>query len=119
MRLVDVPLASELTHVRFYTNSFDRAPVGYWLDGGEQRRRWLLKSLLRADGLVEADYVARFGGEPTAELPQLLDLVTAGLAEREGGVLRLSAAGLERSDAIGPWLGSEAVRSAMRTHRPR
>ena len=31
---------------------FDRAAVGYALDDVELRRRWLIKSLLRADGAL-------------------------------------------------------------------
>lgn len=106
-------------YLRCSAGDFDHAAVGYRLDGTEQRRRWLLKSLLRADGLDERGYAERFGTPPAAELPHLLDLVAAGYAVRRDGVLRLTPSGLERSDAIGPWLVSEEVRSAMQAYRPR
>lgn len=106
-------------YLRSPAEDFDHAPVGYRLDGAEQRRRWLLKSLLRADGVRVTTYRQRFGAEPAEDFPQLLDLVAAGYAVSGAGVLRLTAAGLERSDAIGPWLVSDQVRSAMRAYRLR
>ena len=41
-----------------------------------------------------------------------------GLALIEGDRLRLSARGLELSDAIGPWLYSARVRARMAEHPP-
>ncbi|AGZ39016.1 coproporphyrinogen III oxidase [Actinoplanes friuliensis DSM 7358] len=90
---------------------FAWAEFGFALDDAEQRRRWLLKSLLRAVGVDEAAYLARFGSLPAQDFPQLAELTDRGLAT-DGG-LRLTAAGLARSDAIGPWLVSGAVRRAM------
>ncbi|KUL39108.1 STM4012 family radical SAM protein [Actinoplanes awajinensis] len=92
-------------------DDFRYAEVGFALDQTEQRRRWLIKSLLRAEGLDEYAYRRRFGTAPAADFPQLEQLVEAGWAEPGG--LRLTPAGLERSDAIGPWLTSTEVRSAM------
>ncbi|GAA3242616.1 STM4012 family radical SAM protein [Dactylosporangium siamense] len=94
---------------------FDVAEVGFVLDGTEQRRRWLLKSLLRASGVVPGDYLARFGTTVDDDFPALRRL-------RESGHLdghRLTAEGLAHSDAIGPWLTSAGVRAAMAGHVPR
>ncbi|MER7168147.1 STM4012 family radical SAM protein [Micromonospora sp. NPDC000207] len=91
---------------------FRYAEFGYRLDAVEQRRRWLLKSLLRVEGVDAAAYQARFGTPPAEDFPDLSHLVERGWAT-EGG-LRLTPAGLARSDAVGPWLTSEAVRHAMR-----
>jgi oxygen-independent coproporphyrinogen-3 oxidase len=96
---------------------FAYAEVGFRLDDAEQRRRWLIKSLLRADGIDAPAYRKRFGAEPTADFPQLVALAEAGLTEPDG--LRLTPAGLERSDAIGPWLTSAEVRHAMAGYRAR
>ncbi len=96
---------------------FAYAEVGFTLDDAEQRRRWLIKSLLRAEGLDPSAYRKRFATDPEADFPQLSTLVENGLAEPGG--LRLTPAGLERSDAIGPWLTSEPVRSAMAGYQPR
>lgn len=86
---------------------------GIELSDEEQRRRWLIQSVLQHEGLVLADYRARFGSEAeldfASELRQLLD---AGLLERDAERLVPSAQGLAWSDAIGPWLYSEVVRIA-------
>lgn len=91
------------------------ASYGFRLDEDEQRRRWALQTLLQADGLDLAGWRARFGGEPLAQLPQLRELLDLGwAAEPPGdGRLVLTEAGLERSDAIGPWLTSPRVRALM------
>ncbi|WP_432975763.1 STM4012 family radical SAM protein [Dactylosporangium sp. CA-233914] len=91
---------------------FDVAEVGFALDAGERRRRWLLKSLLRAEGVDAAAYAARFGTAVDDDFPALESLRTAGYAEGH----RLTADGLARSDAIGPWLISGGVRAAMAGH---
>ncbi|GAB7038576.1 MULTISPECIES: STM4012 family radical SAM protein [Catenuloplanes] len=92
-------------------DDFRFAEFGYRLDASEQRRRWLLKSLLRAEGVPAADYRARFGTAHTDDFPQLAALVERGWLEPSRD--RLTAAGLARSDAIGPWLVSGEVRAAM------
>ena len=99
------------------------ARVGYHLDPDEQRRRWLLKSLLRADGVDVAAYARRFAVPPRDDFPQLDELIVRGWLAPPGtgevagdaapARLRLTAEGLARSDAIGPWLVSPAVRRAM------
>ncbi|MET0493151.1 MAG: STM4012 family radical SAM protein [Actinoplanes sp.] len=88
---------------------FGYAEHGFTLDGTEQRRRWLLKSLLRADGVDGAAYLARFGSSPGLDFPQLAVLADRGWVDG----LRLTAEGLVHSDAVGPWLVSGAVRQAM------
>ena len=92
-------------------DDFRYAEFGYRLDGSEQRRRWLLKSLLRAEGVPAADYQARFGTPHTSDFPQLRALVDRGWLAP--GLDRLTAEGLAWSDAIGPWLVSGEVRAAM------
>ncbi|WP_433608646.1 STM4012 family radical SAM protein [Dactylosporangium sp. CA-139114] len=91
---------------------FDVAEVGFALDAAEQRRRWLLKSLLRAEGVDPAGYSARFGTSVDDDFPALAGLRDAGYAEGH----RLTAEGLAHSDAIGPWLISAGVREAMAGH---
>ncbi|MGC4808233.1 STM4012 family radical SAM protein [Micromonospora sp. DT233] len=98
-------------------DDFRFAEFGFHLDDAEQRRRWLLKSLLRAEGVDPVAYAARFGGPPGADFPELGRLVDRGWAA-DGG-LRLTPAGLARSDAIGPWLTSARVHRAMTGYVPR
>lgn len=99
--------------------AFAYADHGIRLDDEDRRRRFVLLSLLQADGLSLADYVAVFGADVFADLPQLLDLEEAELAIRRQGRLELTAAGLERSDAIGPWLQAAGVRARMQSFAPR
>ncbi|MGY2894411.1 STM4012 family radical SAM protein [Deinococcus sp. UYEF24] len=90
---------------------FSVASHGLHLSLGEQRRRFLLQSLLHVSGLSLEDYRTTFGSEVSSDFPKLGELSSAGLAALHGGVLRLTPAGLERSDAIGPWLYSAAVQA--------
>ncbi|MEZ6188561.1 MAG: STM4012 family radical SAM protein [Planctomycetota bacterium] len=94
-------------------DALGRAHHGYVLDLEEQRRRWAIQSLLCWEGLDARTYRARFGSDPLDDLPQLRELAPLGLATEERGVLRLAPAGLEQSDAIGPWLISPAVEARM------
>jgi oxygen-independent coproporphyrinogen-3 oxidase len=90
---------------------FDVAEYGFALDGSERRRRWLLKSLLRADGVSRDGYARRFGSTVDDDFPELARLASAGYLD--AGSARLTALGLAYSDAIGPWLVSPGVREAM------
>lgn len=98
---------------------FAAADHGFDLDPDEQRRRYLLQSLLTADGLATARYAERFGTPPADDFPELDALAEAGLATVEPDWVRLTAAGLERSDAIGPLFFSPAVRDRVRGYDPR
>lgn len=103
---------------------FAFAEVGFTLDGTEQRRRWLVKSLLRADGASTGAWRERFGDaglegsarEP-AELPRLGELHDRGWLAEDGERIRLTDEGLAHSDAIGPWLVSGPVHAAMQEYQ--
>jgi oxygen-independent coproporphyrinogen-3 oxidase len=95
------------------SKQFAWADYGCRLDSEEQRRRYVLKSVLRVDGLSLADYRSHFGTDAFEDLPQLTELLEEELAEAPGGTLRLNARGFEASDVIGPWLASPSVRSRM------
>jgi oxygen-independent coproporphyrinogen-3 oxidase len=91
---------------------FSEADYGCSLDATEQRRRYVLKSLLRSDGLDLEAYRARFGSDPMCDLPELTELSELDLVSRENP-LQLNGRGLELSDVIGPWLCSPAMREKM------
>lgn len=93
--------------------AFARAEYGIRLIAAEQRRRYVIKSLLHAEGLAMDDYQARYGSTALADFPELEELCDRGLSVREGERLRLTPSGLERSDAIGPWLYSNTMRARM------
>lgn len=96
-----------------------RADWGIRLDGEDRRRRHVILSLLSSDGLDLGHYRQRFGSEALADLGQLEELRRGGLATLEGDRLALTPAGLERSDAVGPWLRSPRVAQLMGDYRPR
>ncbi len=89
------------------------ADHGIALTREEQQRRHVQQSLLCDEGLQTAFYRSRFGTDPHEDFASLGQLVDEGLAERRPGWLGLTADGVERSDAIGPWLVSPAVRRRM------
>ncbi len=89
--------------------TFALAQHGYRLDHEEQCRRYIIKSLLKAEGLHLAHYHAWHGSSALQDVPELDDLLHHGMATLDSTWLRLTAAGLERSDTIGPWLYSERV----------
>ena len=92
---------------------FASCDYGIRLDGDERRRRLVILSLLQTEGLELAHYRRRFGGEALDDLPQLVALAVSGLATIDDERIPLTPAGVERSDAIGPWLYSAAVRRRM------
>lgn len=88
---------------------FASARHGIAIDSEDQRRRYVIQTLFQADGLDRFEYGQRFGADPLDELPQLAELVELDFAIATPQRLRLTRSGLERSDAIGPWLYSERV----------
>jgi oxygen-independent coproporphyrinogen-3 oxidase len=95
-------------------DDFAHADYGFVLPASEQRRRYVSLSLL-AEGLDRAAYKRRFRTDVMVDLPQLAELAARGLAAARGDMLALTPRGVERSDAIGPWLFSPAVRKKMDT----
>ena len=87
------------------------ADHGFALDAGEQRRRYLLQSILNVDGLDASRYAARFGSNPADDFPDLRTFADLGLLDCRGGTWRPTETGLEWSDAMGPWFFSERVRT--------
>ena len=76
-------------------SSFTQAHYGFLLDLTEQRRRYVIQSLLAYPGLDEAEYTARFGTRPLIDFPQLRELTAEGLAHWRGEVLALTAEGMK------------------------
>ena len=98
--------------------SFGLVHHGIPLDEAEQRRRHLILSLL-ADGLDANVYRSKFKREAAADFPELQQLVNAGLAVARPEGWFLTSTGVERSDAVGPWLQSATVTSMMKEYEVR
>ncbi|MFC4101562.1 STM4012 family radical SAM protein [Paenibacillus xanthanilyticus] len=92
---------------------FDTADYGIVLSPEEQRRRFILKAILHADGLDLSSYEARFGSAAPDDYAELGLLTEAGLAVFEAGRLKLTDEGLALSDAIGDWFISPEIRARM------
>jgi oxygen-independent coproporphyrinogen-3 oxidase len=96
--------------------SFRAAHFGAILSPEDRRRAHILPALLEAAGLSRGDYRAAFGADLLEDVPQLALLVEAGLAVVDAARLRLTDAGLERADVIGPWLYTAEVASRMESY---
>lgn len=101
--------------IRCEPESFGWANHGVWLDDEDRRRRLVLKTLLRCEGLSRIDYVGEFGSDAVADQPELESMIHLGLIEAKADRLVLTELGLDRSDAIGPALYSRRVRKLMDT----
>ena len=99
--------------------SFRAVDYGFQLDGDEQRRRYVIQSLLQVAGLSLSQYRRRFESEVMADLPELNDLERTGMAVLSSDRLQLTPAGLEHSDVIGPWLYSRPVAALMNEYECR
>jgi oxygen-independent coproporphyrinogen-3 oxidase len=92
---------------------FAQVEHGFLLNGDEQKRRYLLQSILNTDGLDIARYEERFGSNPADDFPDLATFADFGLLTCDGSHWRPTALGLERSDALGPWFISPQVQHLM------
>lgn len=86
---------------------------GLRLNLDERRRRYVVLSLLQSTGLDLRAYEARFDGPILRDLPILADLAEREWIEVSEHGLRLTSAGMERSDAIGPALYSPFARDRL------
>ncbi|QNP74634.1 STM4012 family radical SAM protein [Streptomyces roseirectus] len=88
------------------TEDFTHAEIGFEMDDDERRRRYLLQSLLQAEGLPAV-------GQREYFAPELERWVERGWLTDTDDHLKLTPEGLAHSDAIGPELFSPVVRHRM------
>lgn len=100
-------------YLDYEETDFMEARHGFRLSQDEQRRRFVIQSLLTEPGLDLKAYAQRFGSACLDDLPDLRELAALGLAEQSGTVLRLNDLGYAYADTIGPWLASEQVQDLM------
>ena len=89
---------------------FESVDFGYELDEAEQQRRYLVLSLLSAEGFSPTAFETRFGVPPAFD--RYIDILRSnGFAEwhESTKTVRLNDDGVARSDVIGPWLYSTDV----------
>lgn len=97
-------------------SEFAEVDYGFALNAEEQRRRFVIQSLLQVEGLARLSYQQQFASDALEDFPALTELLQHGCAELNQAELRLTARGLEQSDTIGPWLYSESARALMQTY---
>lgn len=94
---------------------FAVADYGIRLSPEEQKRRYLIYSLLTTEGTNRRQYQTFFNSDPLTDLPELSELIARDWMHATDTHLQLTPAGIERSDAIGPYLYSEAMDVRMET----
>jgi oxygen-independent coproporphyrinogen-3 oxidase len=100
--------------IRQTDDELAHATHGLRLSPDEQRRRYLIMSLLQAQGVSLLDYQRQFDGSPFDDVPELEELHNRHWLDRStNGMLRLTDLGLENSDLAGPLLYSAYVRSRL------
>ena len=103
-------------YIQTADESFDYAHYGFQLNAEEQRRRYILLSLLSHEGLNCASYRQQFGSEVYVDFPEFSELLALNLAIKDEDILQLTEFGIERSDTIGAWLFSEKVQELMQDY---
>lgn len=92
---------------------------GFQLDTEEQQRRFMLQSLLQAEGLARAFYQERFGRDVLVDYPRLHTLEAQKLAQITPEKIQLSPEGLAYSDAIGACFYSDKVKALTASYEQR
>lgn len=99
---------------KYITRShFTDIDYGIVLTKEEQQRRFVIKSILHGTGLDLKRYSALFNNKAVEQYPLLQDLIDHDLARMEGTILRLTEAGLDYADVIGPRLYSAPVKQLI------
>lgn len=95
-------------------DDFAVATHGLWLSAEEQLRRYVILSLLQAEGLSRAEFAGRFPETHLDELSGITGLRARGWLVGTGEREQLTPTGLEHSDEVGPLLYSSPVRERLR-----
>ncbi len=93
---------------------FAHIHYGTYLSEDDQRRRYVIKSLLEGENLNLKNYQQFFNSNALDDLPQLYELFDLNLANQNNDCIILNPQGIELSDVIGPWLYSEATEDLMK-----
>ncbi|MES2038761.1 MAG: STM4012 family radical SAM protein [Pseudomonadota bacterium] len=95
---------------------FMAANYGIRLSEDDRKRRYLIKSLLKAQGLDGAHYQSIYGTDVYADFPELQTLLEMNLAQENAGRMQLRGEGMAYSDLIGHWFISPAVKQKMQEY---
>ena len=103
-------------YVAKQSGDFMTANYGIRLSEDDRKRRYLIKSLLKAQGLDGGHYQAIYGSDVYADFPELQILLELNLAQKGGGRMQLQGDGLAYSDLIGHWFISPTVKNKMQEY---
>jgi oxygen-independent coproporphyrinogen-3 oxidase len=92
---------------------FAVATHGLWLSGEEQMRRYVILSLLQAEGMSRAEFTERFADAALDGLSGIAELKERGWLITTDEREQLTTLGLEHSDEVGPLLYSVPVRERL------
>jgi len=95
---------------------FMTASYGIRLSEDDRKRRYLIKSLLKAQGLDAAHYQSIYSSDVYADFPELQSLLEMNLAQESAGRMQLWGEGMAYSDLIGHWFISPAVKQKMQEY---
>jgi oxygen-independent coproporphyrinogen III oxidase len=99
---------------------FRNIHYGIRLSTPEQKRRYLMKSLLEDENRLSLTrYAAFFNSNILKDFPELEELFELQCIEEIDDKIVLTPKGLELSDVIGPWLYSVEVKSLMEEYQVR
>ena len=93
---------------------FSKAWYGIQVKEEEQKRRYLIKSLLEYSELDYQAYKAYFNSSAQQDFPCLEELLSANFASEKNERLVLNMQGIAYSDVIGPWLYSKRIQEEMK-----
>jgi len=91
--------------------SDEQQGMAHWgirLSDDDRKRRFVIQSLLQKTGLADEAYRTEFASTVEQDFPILMRWIDQGFVIHEWGRWRLSGAGLELSDFLGPALYSQA-----------
>jgi oxygen-independent coproporphyrinogen-3 oxidase len=95
---------------------FEYIDYGIELLAEEQKRRFVIKSILHASALDMSRYESLYGNQLLSDFPQLDTLLQNKLAAIGADQkIRLTSQGTDYSDAIGPWLYSGYIKELIQT----
>lgn len=99
------------------STDFQSANYGIELSRDEQMRRFIIKTILNADGLNLRLFEKRFDQSPIQLFPELSQLCEAGLMSMTEDHIRPTDEAFQYADAIGPLFYSQAIATRMREYR--
>lgn len=99
--------------------AFAQADHGIHLSMDDRKRRFVIKSILKARGLDLVRYAQVFGSQARSDYPDLTELERLGMAQVFEGRFRLTPRGLALSDGIGAWLIGAQVAARMNEYELR